>query len=104
MHPLQLLQPLQALRRVADAVQRTQTDPDTFAGPQLLVPDAGMSMCRCGLSGSVPPMSDGLSASAATLGEPVRSAAIIDALHLHAGYRAGDRSFWTRWPRWSRGC
>jgi len=84
---------LQALRRVADTVRPTQTDPDTTTGPRLLGPDGRyehvpLRFVRLG-SADI----DALSAAAAALGEPVRTEAVTDALRLHAGHRAQDRKF-----------
>jgi len=84
---------LQALRRVADTVRPTQTDPDTTTGPRLLGPDGRyehvpLRFVRLG-SADI----DALSAAAAALGEPVRTEAVTDALRLHAGHRALDRKF-----------
>jgi len=81
------------LRRVADAVRPTQTDPGTFAGPRLLGPDGRYEHVPLRFVRVSAADVDALSAAAAALGEPVRSAAVTDALHLHAGYRAGDRGF-----------
>jgi hypothetical protein len=84
---------LQALRRVADTVRPTQTDPDTATGPRLLGPDGRYEHVPLRFVRLRAADIDALSAAAAALGKPVRSEAVSDALRLHAVYRALDRQF-----------
>ncbi len=84
---------LQALRRVADTVRPTQTDPDTSTGPRLLGPDGQYEHVPLRFIRVRAADIDALSAAAAALGEPVRTEAVTDALRLHAGHRAQDREF-----------
>jgi len=84
---------LQALRRVADTVRPTQTDPDTATGGRLLGPDGRYEHVPLRFVRVRAADVDALSAAAAALGEPVRTEAVSDALRLHAGYRAQDRAF-----------
>jgi len=84
---------LQALRRVADTVRPTQTDPETTSGGRLLGPDGRyehvpLRFVRVRGADIV-----ALCAAAAALGEPARSEAVTDALRLHAGHRPQDRGF-----------
>jgi len=84
---------LQALRRVADTVRPTQTDPDTATGPRLLGPDGRYEHVPLRFVRLRAADIDALSAAAAALGKPVRSDAVSDALRLHAVHRALDRQF-----------
>jgi len=84
---------LQALRRVADTVRPTQTDPDTAPGGRLLGPDGRYEHVPLRFVRVRVADIDALSAVAAELGEPVRTEAVSDALRLHAGHRAQDRQF-----------
>jgi len=84
---------LQALRRVADTVRPTQTDPETATGGRLLGPDGRYEHVPLRFVRVRAADVDALSAAAAALGEPVRSEAVIEALRLHAGHRALDRAF-----------
>jgi len=84
---------VQALRRVADTVRSTQTDPEASTGPRLLGRMAGMSMCRCGSSGSARRTSTRCPLRRPRWGSPVRAGAVSDALRLHAGHRPLDRQF-----------
>ncbi len=84
---------LQALRRVADTVRPTQTDPDTWTGGRLLGPDGRYEHVPLRFIRVRATDVDALSAAAAALGEPVRTEAVTDALRLHAGHRAQDRKF-----------
>ncbi len=84
---------LQALRRVADTVRPTQTDPDTWTGGRLLGPDGRYEHVPLRFIRVRATDVDALSAAAAALGEPVRTEAVTDALRLHAGHRAQDREF-----------
>ena len=84
---------LQALRRVADTVRPTQTDPDTAPGGRLLGPDGRYEHVPLRFVRVRVADIDALSAVAAELGEPVRTEAVSDALRLHAGHRAQDRKF-----------
>lgn len=81
---------LQALRRVADTVRLTQTNPDTWAGVRVLGPDGRyehtplrfVRLWRADIAA--------LSAVAAALGEPVRSEEVAEALRMHAAHRPAD--------------
>ncbi len=84
---------LQALRRVADTVRPTQTDPDTWTGGRLLGPDGRYEHVPLRFVRVRAADIDALSAAAAALGEPVRTEAVTDALRLHAGHRPQDRQF-----------
>ncbi len=84
---------LQALRRIADTVRPTQTDPETATGGRLLGPDGRYEHVPLRFVRVRAADVDALSAAAAALGEPVRSEAVSDALRLHAGHRAQDRAF-----------
>ncbi len=84
---------LQALRRVADTVGLTQTDPETGSGPGLLGPDGRYEHVPLRFVRVRAADVDALSAAAAALGEPGRAEAVTDALRLHAGHRAQDRQF-----------
>ncbi len=84
---------LQALRRVADTVRPTQTDPDTGTGGRLLGPDGRYEHVPLRFVRVRVADINALSAAAAALGEPVRTEAVTDALRLHAGHRAQDRAF-----------
>jgi len=84
---------LQALRRVADTVRLTQTDPDTTTGPRLLGPDGRYEHVPLQFVRMRAADIDVLSAAAAALGEPVRTEAVSEALRLHAGHRVLDRAF-----------
>jgi len=84
---------LQALRRVADTVRPTQTDPDTATGGRLLGPDGRYEHVPLRFVRLRTADIDALSAAAAALGETVRSEEITDALRLHAGHQAQDRRF-----------
>jgi len=84
---------LQALRRVADTVRPTQTDPDTATGPRLLGPDGRYEHVPLRFIRVRAADIDALSAAAAALGEPVRTEAVTDALRLHAGHRPQDQQF-----------
>lgn len=83
---------LQAVRRIADTIRPTQTDPDTSAGPRLLGPDGRYEHVPLRFvhlrAGDV----QALSAAAAALGGPVRSEEVTDALEAHAGHRRPDRA------------
>ena len=84
---------LQALRRVADTVRPTQTDPDTATGGRLLGPDGRYEHVPLRFVRVRAADIDALSAAAAALGEPVRTEAVTDALRLHAGHRPQDQQF-----------
>jgi len=84
---------LQALRRVADTVRPTQTDPDTTTAGRLLGPDGRYEHVPLRFVRVRTADIDALSAAAAALGEPVRTEAVTDALRLHAGHRPRDRAF-----------
>ncbi len=84
---------LQALRRVADTVRPTQTDPDTSTGPRLLGPDGRYEHVPLRFVRVRAADIAALYAAAAALGEPARSKAVSDALQMHAGHRAADRRF-----------
>jgi len=82
-----------ALRRVADTVRPTQTDPGTATGGRLLGPDGRYEHVPLRLVRVREADIDALSSAAAALGKPVRTEAVSDALRLHAGHRALDREF-----------
>ncbi len=84
---------LQALRRVADTVRSTQTNPEASTGGRLLGPDGRYEHVPLQFVRMRAADIDALSAAAAALGEPVRTEAVTDALRLHAGHRAQDRKF-----------
>lgn len=84
---------MQALRRVADTVRPTQTDPDTWTGGRLLGPDGRYEHVPLRFVRLRAADIDVLSAAAAALGEPVRTEAVTGALQLHAGHRPQDREF-----------
>jgi len=84
---------LQALRRVADTVRPTQTDPETTTGGRLLGPDGQYEHVPLRFVRVRAADIDALSAAAAALGQPVRSEAVSEALRLHAGHRVQDRQF-----------
>jgi len=84
---------LQALRRVADTVRPTQTDPDTATGGRLLGPDGRYEHVPLRFVRVRAADVGALSAAAAALGKPARTEAVSDALRLHAGHRALDREF-----------
>ncbi len=82
-----------ALRRVADTVRPTQTDPGTATGGRLLGPDGRYEHVPLRFVRVREADIDALSSAAAALGKPVRTEAVSDALRLHAGHRALDREF-----------
>jgi len=84
---------LQALRRVADTVRPTQTDPDTSTGPRLLGPDGRYEHVPLRFVRVRAADIEALCAAAAALGNPARSEAVTDALQMHAAHRAQDRRF-----------
>jgi len=81
---------LQALRRVADTVGPTQTDPETSTGGRVLGPDGRYEHTPLRFVRLRAADIAALSAAAAALGEPVRSEAVSDALHLNAHHRNPD--------------
>jgi len=84
---------LQALRRIADTVRPTQTDPDMTTAGRLLGPDGRYEHVPLRFVRLRSADIDALSAAAAALGQPLRSEAVSEALRLHAGHRAQDRKF-----------
>ena len=82
-----------ALRRVADTVRPTQTDPGTATGGRLLGPDGRYEHVPLRFVRVREADIDALSSAAAALGKPVRTEAVSDALRLHAGHRPLDRQF-----------
>jgi hypothetical protein len=99
---------LQALRRIADTVRPTQTDPDTASGGRLLGPDGRYDHVPLRFVRVRTADVDALSAAAAALREPVRTEVVSDALRLHAGHRTGSSPTpiprWWYWSRGSPGC
>ena len=82
---------LQALRRVADAVRPTQTNPDTWTtGGRQLGPDGRYEHTSLRFLRVRTADVAALSAAAAALGEPVRSEEVDEALRMHAAHRAAD--------------
>jgi len=81
---------LQALRRVADTVRPTQTNPEAWTGGRVLRPDGRYEHTPLRFIRLRAADIAALSAAAAALGEPVRSDEVAEALRMHAAHRPVD--------------
>jgi len=81
---------LQALRRVADTVRPTQTNPEAWTGGRVLRPDGRYEHTPLRFIRLRAADVAALSAAAAALGEPVRSDEVAEALRMHAAHRPVD--------------